>query len=104
MAKRDKKAEKAERRAEQEALERMAQADAARKRNVLLAIPALMVALASGAWFGLNDRSLAAGVLFAGMVIWLMVALGFLGSAIPPKDRLRANDISYGTKNRRQGP
>lgn len=99
--KRDKKAEREQKRAEKEAIKALEAKDAARKRNTLLAVPAVVLALAAAAWFGLDDRSLAAGVLFAGMIVWLMVSLGFLGSSIPARDRLRASGIGFGKDGRR---
>jgi len=81
-----------------------AELEAARKRTeglrriVLAGILVLTGAAAAVSYWVFDEPRLAGASLLAGALIWLMVALGFLGSAVRPRDRNRAGSIDYGNK------
>ena len=94
-------AKKAQREAEKAAraeAKRQAELAAAKRRRVLIAIPALTLLVAAGTYFGLNDARLTGVAVLVGGLLWLTVGLAGLGSSIQPRDRSRAGSIDFGTK------
>ncbi len=85
--------------AEQE--RREAEARIKRARIINAAIPIVFLALAAGAYWGLNNPSLAGATLLGGALIWLMVGLGFIGAQVAPRDRDRAGSIDFGNSRKR---
>lgn len=93
----EKKSKKQNRELEREAA--IAEARAQRRRRVVVAsIPILSLAAAAGAYWGLEEPSVAGATLLGGALLWLMVGLGFLGSAVRPRDRHRAGSIDFGNR------
>jgi putative Mn2+ efflux pump MntP len=86
--KRDKQAEREARRAEKEMNQEVIERAERRKRIIMLAIPVLIGLAAAGAGFGLKNKGMAGAILLTGLITWLMVALGFIGSTITPRDRI----------------
>lgn len=98
----DKKARREQEKAEREAAKATELAAEARRRGVLIGIPILALLTAAALHWGFALTQFAGATLLAGALIWLVVALGFLGSAIPPKNRARASAIDFGNQGRGQ--
>jgi hypothetical protein len=71
-----------------------------RGRIVNTTVPLVFGALAAGAYWGLDNPSLAGATLLGGAVVWLMLVLGFLGAQVKPRDRDKAGSIDFGHKRR----
>ena len=86
--------------AEQAFLEAERAAERARRRRkiALLAVPALAAAVAGGLYFGLDDGQAAGIALLLGVILFFLVGLGALGSAVPVRDRDRAGSIDFGSR------
>lgn len=103
-----KKSKSAERKAKREEERRLkkefeeAQAKLAeRRRRILIAIPLLTAGIAAFCWFGLEDRRLVGVTALIGGLVFLMVALGAIGSSVPPRDRMRSGSIDFGTRDKK---
>lgn len=69
-----------------------------RNRIIMAVIPVVFGGAAAVSAFQLERRSLAGAILLAGAMLWLMVALGFVGGQVKPKDRGRAGSIDFGNR------
>jgi hypothetical protein len=69
-----------------------------RNRLLLALVPLVFGGGAAVAAFSFERRSLAGAILLAGAMVWLMVALGFVGGQVKPKDRDRAGSIDFGNR------
>lgn len=78
--------------------ERAAERRLRRRRAILIVIPLLTVAIASGFYFGLQDAQAAGISLLLGVVVFLLYGLGTLGSSVQPRDRGRAGSIDFGNR------
>jgi hypothetical protein len=61
--------------------------------------PVLVGLLAIGLWLGAKSARAAAITGALGAIVWLTLALGSLGSQVPPRDRNRAGAIDFGKRN-----
>jgi cation transport ATPase len=96
----DKKARREREKAEQEEDRAANELRRKRWRAVLIGIPAVAVSGSAVLHFALDESQLAGAILLAGALLWLMVGLFFLGSAIQPKQRTRASALDYGNQGR----
>ena len=100
MASQEKKLSKKEKKAAESAAQALAQEAAMvarqKQRRLMIAIPLLTAGAVAGCWFGLNDKRLVGVSILVGGLIFLMVALGSLGSAVTPRDRLKSGSIDFG--------
>ncbi|MCA9583136.1 MAG: hypothetical protein KC416_15160, partial [Myxococcales bacterium] len=94
-SKREERQQRAEEEAEQRALE-----EARRKKRsvVVYSLPVVILAGAAAANYAFEMPKLSGGILLVGAIVWLMVALGFVGASVKPRDRNRAGSIDYGRK------
>lgn len=96
-----KKKEKREADKERKRLEAEAQRLRDRRRRVIvIAIPILTAAAAATSWFYLEQPALTGAAVLAGAMAWLFVGLGFIGSDVTPRDRIRAGSIDFGRKRK----
>lgn len=100
MASKEKKLSKREKKAAENAAQAAAE-EAARiagqkQRRLMVAIPILTAAAVAGCWFGLGDKRLVGVSILVGGLIFLMVALGSIGSSVTPRDRLKSGSIDFG--------
>ena len=68
----------------------------ARRRKILAAIPVIAGGIAAFLAWGVKDSRLAGVVLLIGGLLFLLVALGTIGSAVTPRDRLKSGSIDFG--------
>lgn len=100
MASKEKKLSKKEKKAAEnaarEAAEEAARIAGEKQKRMMLAIPVFTAAAAAGCWFGLGDKQLVGVSLLIGGLVFLMVALGSIGSSVTPRDRLKSGSIDFG--------
>jgi hypothetical protein len=68
------------------------------RRWVLGALPLLTFSLAAVWYWGLNDPQACGITLLLGGILFLMVALGTLGSGVQARDRHRSGSIDFGRR------
>lgn len=100
--KQSKKELRAQRKAEDEALQREVERSMRRRRVIITVIPLITVAIAAGLYWGLEEPRLTGFAILGGAIVWLLVATGVVGSSVRPRDRLAAGNISYGTSDKKQ--
>lgn len=71
-----------------------------RRRVIVTAIPVLTAAAAATSWFVLENKPATGAVILGGAMIWLLAGLGFIASAVPPRDRIKAGSIDFGRKRK----
>ena len=100
MASKEKKLSKREKKAAENAArelaEEAARVAAQKQRRLMVVIPLLTAAAAAGCWFGLGDKRLVGVSILIGGLVFLMVALGSIGSSVTPRDRLKSGSIDFG--------
>jgi hypothetical protein len=79
-------------------LEAQAESRRKKRRAVIIAVPVLTAAAAAAVWFGLESESGAGAVILGGIVVWLLVGLGYLGGSVRPRDRRGAGSIDFGAR------
>ncbi len=98
------RARKAEKEARREAEAQHAAAMAvakAKQRRLLVAIPVLTAIAASTFAFAIDGSRLAGVSILVGGLVFLLVALGGLGSSVTPRDRLKSGSIDFGSGDRK---
>jgi hypothetical protein len=60
--------------------------------------PFVIAAISLALYFGAKSTQAAAAVGVLGVVVWLAVALGSLGSTVPPRDSTRGGAIDFGKR------
>ena len=104
MAKKTNERRQARRERAKEAKEARKEAEARvrrrRRRQAQLAamVAVLTLALAAVCYWVLDNRQLMGVTLLIGGVLFLLLALGTLGSGVQPRDRMRAGSIDYGKR------
>ena len=88
----------AQRAAEAEAKQRLAEARRKRQR-LLVGVVVSTVAAALLSWFVLDNERLTGIAILVGGLLFLLVSLGMLGAGISPRDRDRAGAIDFGNRN-----
>lgn len=100
MASKEKKLSKREKKAAENAAQAAAEEAAliasTKQRRLMVAIPLLTAALAAACWFGLGDKRLVGVSILVGGLVFLLVALGSIGSSVTPRDRLKSGSIDFG--------
>lgn len=98
------KSKKKERRAQEREERRQREVEEKRRnrrRQVLVwSIPLVTGAAAAGAWFYLENKAATGAIILGGAMIWLLAGLGFIGSGVTPRDRIRAGSIDFGRKRK----
>ena len=79
-------------------LEAQAERVKRKHRMVVIAVPIVTAAAAAGVWFGMESESMAGAVILGGMVVWLLVGLGYLGGSVRPRGRKGAGAIDFGSR------
>ncbi|MBW2465374.1 MAG: hypothetical protein JRH11_27250 [Deltaproteobacteria bacterium] len=100
MGKAKRKTKKDKRANKELAAQAKAETEARRRRGRIISasVPVVFLGLAAAAYWGLENPSLAGVTLLGGAGIWLLLALGFLGSGIAPRDRDKAGSIDFGNR------
>src|SRR5687768_1190020 len=92
----DKRARREEqKRAEQEAADLQKKVHA-RRRFLVAFVPALTAVIAVVSYVVLHSKQLAGVAVLVGVLVWLPVSIGYLGSRVSPKDRKNAGSIDFG--------